>query len=333
MKLLIGVILLLSASCFSQVYVNVTSPTNSATVASQVTVKATASSPRPITGWHIYADSRDVYTGPASSSITGTFTLPTGPHALAIRAWDQAGAYSTYYLNVNVAAATTPASALPTPPPTAKVFDNIDQMGGWNSCNSSSCAGGSGKSASWQALNQTNPSMDGRSMQLFNSGVWANALWWNKFGANNLATNMLWDFWIYVDGTAAPNTEALEFDSFQFVGGWNYMVGTQCNYGAGVWDTWNEGTGRWIHNYSLPCPKFTPYTWHHIQQYVTLNHTNHTYTYRTFVVDGKVMTLNQTQPAKYLAWGDSVGAQWQIDVNATGAGVHEWVDKAKLTIW
>jgi hypothetical protein len=73
--------------------------------------------------------------------------------------------------------------------------------------------------------------------------------------------------------------------------------------------------------------------WHHIQQYVTLNHTNHTYTYKTFVVDGKVMNVNQTQPALYLAWADNLGVQWQLDVNATGAGFSEWVDKAKLTVW
>jgi hypothetical protein len=67
--------------------------------------------------------------------------------------------------------------------------------------------------------------------------------------------------------------------------------------------------------------------------YLTLNHTNHTYTYKTFVIDGKVYNLNQTQPAKYLAWGDNIGAQWQLDVNATGGGYHEWIDNAKLTVW
>ncbi len=66
---------------------------------------------------------------------------------------------------------------------------------------------------------------------------------------------------------------------------------------------------------------------------MTTNHTNKTYTYVTLVVDGKPYTLNQTQPAKYLAWGDNIGAQWRLDVNATGLGYKEWVDKAKLTVW
>jgi hypothetical protein len=51
------------------------------------------------------------------------------------------------------------------------------------------------------------------------------------------------------------------------------------------------------------------------------------------VIDDKPLYVNQTQPARYLGWASNLGAQWQIDVNASGAGVHEWVDKAKLTIW
>jgi hypothetical protein len=50
-------------------------------------------------------------------------------------------------------------------------------------------------------------------------------------------------------------------------------------------------------------------------------------------VDGVSYAVNQTQPAKYLAWGDNLGVQWQLDVNASGTGYHEWVDNAKLTIW
>jgi hypothetical protein len=151
-------------------------------------------------------------------------------------------------------------------------------------------------------------------------------------GANNGVTNFLWDFYIQVDSASLQHTQALEFDAFQFVGGYNYMIGTQCDYGRGVWDTWSEVSGHWLPT-NIPCPKFSPGAWHHIQWYVTTNHNNKSYTYVTLVVDGQVHNLNQTQYAKYLAWGDNLGVQWQLDVNASGGGYHEWVDKAKLTIW
>ena len=194
------------------------------------------------------------------------------------------------------------------------------------------CAGGSGSGTYWQAFNQASPSQDGSSMEIYKDGVWSNALWWRHLGANNNATNLLWDFYVQVDQDSLSNVQALEYDAYQFLGGYNYMIGTQCNYAAKVWDTWNEYTGHWLHT-TIPCQKFAPDTWHHIQWYMTTDHANQTYTYVTLVVDGTAYNLNQTQPAKNNGWSDNIGVQWQLDVNASGGGYHEWVDNATFTIW
>lgn len=327
----------------AQISVNVATPTPYATVAAPLRVRATATSSRPITGWHVYVDGRDAYSGPAAGTIDTSIATTTGTHQVVVRAWDSSGAYDSRAMQVIVSSSTgvktgeTPAPAtskgLPTPPSTAKVFNNIEEMtSGWGTCNTPACAGGSGAGTYWQAFNQTSPSLDGRSMQLYQTGSWSNALWYKKLGKNNSVTNFLWDFWVQLDKASLTAAQTLEYDAFQFVGGYNYMIGTQCNYAARVWDTWNEYTGKWLHT-TIPCQKFTPGTWHHIQWYMTTNHTNHTYTYKTLVVDGVVYNLNQTQPAKYLGWADNLGAQWQLDVNASGTGYHEWVDKAKLTVW
>jgi hypothetical protein len=180
--------------------------------------------------------------------------------------------------------------------------------------------------------NQATPSLGGSSMELFNSGVWANSLWWQKVGANNSATHFLWDFYAQVDDTSATTAQALEFDSFQFVDGYNYMMGSQCNLAAGKWDVWDELNGAWLHT-SVPCKTFAPNVWHHIQWYVQRAADTPKYTFVTLVVDGTAYTLNQTYSAKYLGWSDNVGVQYQLDVNATGTGYHEWVDQSTLTIW
>ncbi len=339
MKTLLSALCLFTASAFAQVSVSVSAPVAYSTVTAPIHVHATASSSRPITGWHVYLDSADVYNTTGSTATIDTFlNASAGTHTLVFRAWDTSGAYGDKTVTATVgsgATTTAPSSStgLPTPPSTAKVFTNIDQMSsGWGACNSAACAGGSGSGAYWQAFNQSSPSMDGNSMQLYHDGVWGNALWYKKLGSNDYATNFLWDFYVYLDANSLKSGQSLEYDAFQFVGGYNYMIGTQCNYGAGVWDTWNEYTGKWVHT-TIPCAKFSTGAWHHIQWYMTTNHTNHTYTYKTLVVDGKVYNLNQTQPAKYLAWGSNVGVQWQLDVNGSGGGYHEWVDKAKFTIW
>lgn len=182
------------------------------------------------------------------------------------------------------------------------------------------------------AQNQATPSLDGNSMELYNSGVWANSLWWQQLGANSGATNFLWDFYAQVDGNSTTAAQALEFDSFQSVNGYNYMFGSQCDLGAGVWDVWDELNGRWVHT-SIACKSFAPNVWHHIQWYIQRDAASQKYTFVTLVVDGTSHLVNQTYSAKNLGWCDNVGVQYQLDVNASGAGYHEWVDQSTLTIW
>jgi hypothetical protein len=182
------------------------------------------------------------------------------------------------------------------------------------------------------AQNQTTPAMDGNSMELYNSGAWANSLWWQKMGPQNSATNMLWDFYAQVDESAASAAQALEFDQFQFVGGYNYMFGSQCDLAAGVWDVWDELHGKWVHT-AIPCKTFEPGIWHHIQWYVQRTGSGEGYKFVTLVVDGTAYPVNLSYAAGYVGWGDDVGVQYQLDVNATGAGYHEWVDESTLTVW
>jgi hypothetical protein len=343
-NILLTAFCLLASLGFAQVSVKVSAPLANSTVSSPVPVQATASSSHPITGWQVYLDGSSVASSTAAS-INTTVSASNGSHQLIIRAWDSTGAYGSQTIEATVSssvvASTPPASqppstsnaGLPTAPSTAKVYSNIQQMtGGWTSCETAACAGGSGAGSLWQVFNQTSPSLSGRSMEIFHDGSKSNALFYHKVGADDSATNFLWDFYVQLDSASVNAGQALEYDAFQFVGGYNYMMGSQCDYGAGVWDTWNEASGAWVHT-SIPCKKFAAGSWHHIQWYMINNHSNHTYTYKTLVVDGVVYNLNQTQPAKYLGWSDNAGVQWQIDVNASGTGYHEWVDNATWTIW
>ncbi len=317
------------------VNVTVSTPTNDSQVGSSFNLVANATSSYTITGWQVYLDGRSVYSTGRTNVINTYISAPNGSHQLVTRAWDSTGAYGSVYEQITVTSGGGGGGgggSLPTPPPGALVFNNIDDRGHWNWCHDPGCAGGSGSGSYWMAQNQGNPSRDGASTEFFNSGVWANALWWQKLGANDGAHNFLWDFYVLVDDSSQHGGQALEFDAFQFVHGYNYMMGSQCNYGAGVWDTWDEASGHWIHT-SIACPKFSPNTWHHIQWYITTNASSHQYTYVTLVVDGTPHTLNVTHNARNLGWSDNVGVQWQLDVNASGQGYHEWVDKATLTIW
>ncbi len=325
--LLVGLLFCFSSLSFALVQVTLISPTNNSASAAPLHLVAKAISPGIMARWVVYIDSQVVWTGPGVNAVDTWFPVPKGAHQLLVRAWDISGSFGGQSIQVTVVG-----DGLPIPPANAIVFDKIQQDGNWGSCNSSGCAGGSGQGVYWMAQNQTPPSLSGGSTEFFNSGIWANALWWQKFGANSNAHNFLWDFYFYVDSNYNVSAQSLEFDSFQFVNGYNYMMGTQCVYPSQIWDTWDEASGHWIHS-NIPCPHFAPNTWHHIQLYTTTNTNNRQYTYKTLVVDGKSTPVNITGNALYLNWGNNVGVQWQLDINANGSGFHEWMDNAKLTIW
>jgi hypothetical protein len=325
--LLISFLFFLSSLSFATVQVLLISPTNNSSAAAPLHLAAKAISPDRISGWVAYIDSQVAWIGTASPTVDTWFPVAIGTHQLVVRAWDVSGAYGSQSVQVTVVS-----DGLPTPPLDAIIFDKIQQNGNWGSCNGSDCAGGSGQGVYWMAQNQSSPSLGGSSTEFYDSGAWADALWWQKLGGHSDKHNFLWDFYFYVDSNYNVSAQALEFDSFQFVNGYNYMMGTECVYPSQIWDTWDEATGHWIHS-KIPCPHFAPNTWHHMQLYTTTNVSKLQYTYVTMVIDGKSIPMNITGNAKYLNWGSNVGVQWQLDENANGSGVHEWMDNAKLTVW
>ncbi len=229
---LLGALFLFASSSFAQVSISVSAPQAYATVTAPIHIQASASSSHPITGWQVYLDNANVASGGASTSFSGNVTASSGTHQIVIRAWDSTGEFGSQALQATVSGTATPLTALPTPPSTAKVISAIDELtSGWSACDSAACAGGAGIGAYWQAFNQTSPSLDGRSMEIYHDGKWSNALWYRKMGANNAATNFLWDFYVQLDNASLTAAQSLEYDAFQFVGGYNYMIGTQCAYG------------------------------------------------------------------------------------------------------
>ncbi len=311
--------------------VAVQSPISGASVSDPVAFQATGSSANGISGWVIYMDGQNVYqVDNNSNTLTASVTLPTGSHSIYIRAWDKYnGTYGTSpNFTINVGAST----GLPTPPSTATVFKQIEDMTtGWHSC--SNCAGGASTTSNyWMAQFQGSPSMDGSSTEFYNGGTaWSNVLWYKPLGAQNFAANFLWDFYVYFDSTTIANLWTAEFDLYQAINGFEWMIGSQCNFGDGDWNTWNQAAGTWVST-SVPCPRWSANTWHHIQWYMQRVSSTQ-YKYVTLVVDGVSYPVNQTYSGSYSGWADTLGVQWQLDLNSTGTRAYEWIDNVTLTIW
>lgn len=219
------------------------------------------------------------------------------------------------------------------------VDDGLAGAVGWGSC--VSCSGSQGLASIASSPFQTSPSMDGASRDFYINGVaYSNGLWWYKVGPNDAVSNFELDFWVYFN-SGTSSAQALEFDSFQFNNGVEYMFGTQCDYASGTWDVWNAGAGRWFHT-STGCTEFQPNTWYHLTWKFHRTRPDNNEHYDSLTIEqprknGKLSTstyhFNLTFPSRPMpsGWTDNMGVQFQMDIGATGTTMQEWVDEVTLT--
>ena len=324
-------------------------------------VKATATSPNGISGWVVYVDDKAAFQeNSTSDSLSVAVPFANGSHTMYVRAWDQDtgnfGTSPTLQVTVNgtqanvsqatipppPAAQTTPPPPAPKPAPpppgplpsvpsNAKVWTSIQNMDGWLSC--SDCAGGQVTTNFWTAAHQSSPSMSGSSREFFIGGdAWSNALWYEKVAPDqSWASHFLWDFWVRFDSSSAAHAHSAEYDIWQVINGQEFMIGSQCNFESGVWDVWDSQNMAWKPT-SAKCRRFSPDTWHHIQWYVERWGSNQ-YHYGVLVVDGNVFTFDRTYSTRSVGRDNSVGVQFQLDQDASGTALREWVDNVKLSIW
>jgi len=83
--------------------VDVSSPTNNATVSTSVPIQAfaTPTAGHTIMGWYVYVDSVAKYQAGSTSTIHPTLTMSTGTHSVVVRAWDSSGAFGDKTFSVS----------------------------------------------------------------------------------------------------------------------------------------------------------------------------------------------------------------------------------------
>lgn len=327
--------------------ITVASPVNGASVTVPFTVSFTYSGTASYAKLWIDGKAGAVEDNTSTFSQTVT-SLAAGSHTLALQAHD-ASTNTTYTTDVKItvvsgtttstntsgsgtSSSTGSNAGYPAPPANAVVFSDAQNTKNTGSCNTASCAGGSGSGSSWVAFNQTTPSLSGSSTEFMNSGGGFDSLWYWHLGANNAATNIELDFYLMVDSASQTGTQAIENGPQQYVGGYKYSMTMQCEYTKQIWRVWDQATNGWKAT-TVACPHWTPNVWHHVQMYITTNHTNHTETYQTLIVDGVSHSLGLTYGVTNVGFGDNLGFQFQLDNNGTGGAVSEWLDNITFTVW
>jgi len=301
--------------------------------AGHVQVNAVAYGPATVTQWAVCLDDQTAYqSNNPASSISQGIDIPAGQHLLYARAWDAAGDSDRSEVALIQVGPPPPSSTvLPTPPANAQVLSEMqNDTAKWSIC--SLCAAGTNTTGNYTMTpDQSDPSLSGSSLEMYADGPsWTNVLFMDTMLGTSSNTHFLWDFSVYHDPAAENHFWSSEFDLWQVLGGKEFMIGSQCDFGDGYWATWDSQGGRWVLS-GIPCPHWAP-GWHHVQWYLErISPTQ--YRYDTLVLDGTPYGINQTWNYNSTTWPDMVGIQYQLDQDPSGTPLHEWVDNVTLTMW
>ena len=221
-----------------------------------VQVNAVAFGPATVTKWTVCLDDQAAYqTTVPASSISKAIDMSTGQHLLYARAWDAQGdSNRSEVAMIQVGPPPPSSTVLPTPPANAQVLSEMqNDTANWSIC--SLCAAGTNTTGNyWMAPFQSQPSLSGSSREMYADGPsWTNVLFIDTDLGTSSNSHFLWDFSVYHDTADESHFWASEFDFWQVLGGKEFMIGSQCDFGDGYWSTWDSEGGRWVLN-GIPCP-------------------------------------------------------------------------------
>ena len=223
---------------------------------SHVQVTATAHGPATITQSTVCLDGQAVYqTNDAASSLSQGIDIPAGQHLLWASASDAKGDSNRSEIAlIQVGPAAASSTVLPTPPANAQVLTEMqNDTANWSIC--SLCTHGTNTTGNYSMTPfQSQPSLSGSSLEMSADGAqWTNVPFMDVMSGTSSNSHFLWDFWVYHDPPAEAHFWSSEFDLWQVLGGKEFMIGSQCDFGDGYWATWDSQGGAWILN-GIPCP-------------------------------------------------------------------------------
>jgi hypothetical protein len=234
-------------------------------------------------------------------------------------------------------------SVLPTPPPTAASFPDLQKQfgnpGTWTVCNGT-CSGSAGKTGTSNLTFGNSPTLSSGSMKMTSAGSSWNTLFYRHLGCpnNNCAAvkNMLEDMWF--QPVSVTDLEQLEFDPDLYDANLKYFASVACRLkgtNANFWYLWNSAADSWALT-SFPCNATTiaPGKWHHLQLYVTFDTATQSYAYQTFVFDGVTVFHNLNKIYHPISTpGGNVNIEQQIDNDSNNPTNSVYYDKYNLWVW
>lgn len=315
--------------------ITLSSPANGANVNGSVNVAGTAFSPYGITAVQIYDNGSLVYkTG--NASVNQWLSLTPGSHYIMVQAWDQTGTIFFHPVTVNSAGAAAPAPAPVSSGPQVSIPSNagrkldIDQMGGWQSCDACAGQNGAGPVDPYSMTQNINsPSIDGKSATFWLGGTvpWGAAIWWNQLGAVDSASHFVYDLQFWVSNPTVA--QGLEFDINQSVNGLKYIFGTECDSRTnGGWRVWDTANAHWVST-GASC-SVRANAWNHLTWEVErVGNQTH---FIAVTLNGYRQVVNQYHYAKPVS-ARELNVAFQMDGDEHEDNYQSWLDKVNFYYW
>jgi len=335
---------LFAAPAFS--IVNVSSPTNGNTSTSPVHFVATGSSPACSKG----VAAMGIYTTPGvlaytvkGSKLDTFLTMNSGTYNVTVKQWDNCGWATGTKVALTVSGSTGK----------TYVFSDLQSKTGWTGyallppmyplCGKCKSTGPEMKWSWTQNLGSPAPTMDGKTTKSHYGGgtvQWSDAFWnihligsvssqgikdTSKIIVPNLH-DFTYDVYFWVGNI--NNSQALEFDINQFVGGKSYIWGHECRVLGGYeWDTWNNQKKHWVPS-GIPCHPVSN-AWNHLTLHVQRT-SGGKLLFHTIALNGKTAILDRYDSPTSTNW-HGVTINYQIDGNKQITPYSVYIDKLTFT--
>lgn len=268
------------------------------------------------------------------ASVQAQVSSGAGSHTLHVKAWGQQGAVCVTDVGLTVSAT----SNAPFIPSNAASVSGIQTLGDWVAVNDLGTGGGY-STGSMSLVSSPSRSGSARKFSTWfsNSG---GERYHATFGDDTLATNFLYDAWVYLDGSAGVIAN-LEMDMNQTMpNGQTAIFGFQCDGYTSTWDyTVNAGSAwspsdQWQHSSAYCNPRgWGRNTWHHVQISYSRDDSGNV-NYKSVWLDGLQENINVTAFSAFaLGWAPILLTNFQVDGLGAGGSPVVYLDDLTIYRW
>ena len=211
-------------------------------------------------------------------------------------------------------------------PPGANTVTGIEQLSGWQSCDT--CSGGGKVSYSMtQRLDYPQPGTTRFSIE--HGAPWSHALWWKRLGNNPGISHFVLSLDQYIEDPAP--SWGIEYNVNQLLDNQWFKFSTQCSFGDGVWQVWDSAQKRWTRT-SVPCIRPTPST--HMRLRMDYERVNGQAHFLSITINDHVYKVDRSfAPQPINGKSGDFGVHFQLNGDKQSNPYSVWVHDFRLTCW